>query len=369
MKIDHAGNLILVGSFYGIVDFGLGITQKNLKSRLQDGFIASYAPNREIIFTNRFTAISERDKPTISVDTNNSIYLTGSFLDNAKFNNAQTSTISSAGGSDLFIAHYSKIGNFDYVQTLGNNESEIATSSYFVNNILYISGIYEGNSTLKTQNNEISLTNKGVGDAFVIALQTDFKPSLIYSLAGRINSSDQEIVDCQIKLWERNATNELIERQTMSSTDGIFQFNNLSKSTYTLEVIPQAEAKFRFKTTYYVNKSSLASANWITLFGNTTEVDLQLIPFAKNARTESKWVQVYPNIDNEALNIYGSGEIKSSSLLKIFDSRGILIYERLFLAQETVGVQQLPLPEMPQGVYCGIITNSQFEPHQFKFIR
>lgn len=369
MKMDYAGNLILVGSFYGTVDFGLGITQMNLKSRLQESFVASYAPNREIIFANGFTSISERGKTTIAIDTNNSIYLTGSFLNNAEFNDSQTSTISSAGGSDLFVAHYSQIGNFDYALALGYNESEVATSSYFANNILYISGVYDGNSTLKTHNNEIALINKGMGDAFVIALQTDYKPRQNYSLAGRINTGNQEVVDCQVKLWEKSATNELIERQTMNSTNGIFQFNNLPKSTYTLEVIPQAEAKFRFKNTFYVNKSSLATANWINLFGNTTEVDLQLIPYGKNARAESAWIQVYTNSNKETLNIYGSEDINTSSLLKIFDSRGILIYERSFLAQETVGVQQLQLPEVPQGVYCGILTNSQFEPHQFKFVK
>jgi len=369
MKIDNAGNLILAGSFYGLVDFGLEIKQKKLIAKLQDGFIVSYAPNREIIFANRFTAISERSKPSISIDTNNSIYLTGSFLDNAEFNNVPTSTISSAGGSDLFVAHYSQSGNFDYEQTLGYNESEVAAYCYFANNTLYISGVYEGNSILKTQNNEIALTNKGMGDAFVIALQTDYKPNQNYSLAGRINSSGQEIVDCQVKLWEKSATNELIELQTMMSSNGTFQFNNLPKSTYTLEVIPQSEAKFRFKTTYYVNKASLAAANWINLFGNATELDLQLIPYAKNARAENQWIQVYANSDNETLNIHCSEAINSPSNLKIFDTRGILIYERSFLAQETVSVKQLSLPEVPQGVYCGIITNSDYEPYLFKYIK
>lgn len=368
LQIDRQQNIILCGRYSGLVDFDWSDNQQTLIVKKSESFLASYSKTNSFNFVKTFNAIySDRNNPHIIVDYDNNIYICGTYLDQAIFNNDNNKsfTITSAGGSDIYITKYNTAGNLQYTQSLGYNENETFTSAVSINDTLIVSGYFTNNSILSTTNYEAVFTGKGETDILIFALNT--QPNSInnklYTLSGRVNA-DEANFSSKITLWEKINGTENVIHSSINSDDGTFAFKNLSLSTYTIEAIPQSN-NTSYQTTYYVNKSSLTTANWIALIGNTRGLDLQMQK-KKFLQSDEDKLRVEVFNDGNTLLIWPPKNISNPTTVTIYNSQGVAVNVSKIATSTNleIGIQNLP-----NNVYVVVIIDDNNNLLSSRFVK
>ncbi|TAF92799.1 MAG: T9SS C-terminal target domain-containing protein [Bacteroidetes bacterium] len=160
---DKQGNVITAGIFGGTMDIGNGTSL--VGSGLNDAFIAKYSSSHNIIWARKMGGTSNDEAKQVVVDKNGAIYVTGTFVGTATFG---SSSVTSRGGIDMFVAKYSKDGVFAWVKAIGGtgteNNPKIAVDSI---GSVYITGSFSGSIFLP---NSGGLTSSGSQDCFIIKL-------------------------------------------------------------------------------------------------------------------------------------------------------------------------------------------------------
>ncbi|MFI5218673.1 MAG: SBBP repeat-containing protein [Bacteroidia bacterium] len=99
---------------------------------------------------------------SVAYDNSGNSYITGSFSGTATF---QTTMLTSAGGTDMFLAKYDPSGNLIWVQQAGHNANQqghmVATDN---SGNVYVAGEFEGSITFGAQ----TLTSSGLMDIFLV---------------------------------------------------------------------------------------------------------------------------------------------------------------------------------------------------------
>ena len=124
---DTAGNSYVAGLFRGTVDFDLSNVRAEgsdvVTSRGDaDGFIAKYAPDDSLIWVRRMgsdAGVSEFAR-RLAVDSAGDVYVAGEFAESADFG---SSTLTSVGSSDGFVAKIDADGNFIWASRWGTVKS------------------------------------------------------------------------------------------------------------------------------------------------------------------------------------------------------------------------------------------------------
>jgi|GEM_PF-1246380 len=161
--IDGSGNSILTGFFNGTATFGAGEpNQTTLTSAgLPDIFIAKYDGSGKVLWAKRAGGTGEDWGREVSVDGLGNIYVTGHFQGTATFD---TTTLTSAGNRDIFLAKYDGSGNLLWVQRAGGTGDDIARGIDIDNSVnVYITGTFTNTITFGTT----TLTNSGLEDIFL----------------------------------------------------------------------------------------------------------------------------------------------------------------------------------------------------------
>ncbi|MFL5765979.1 MAG: T9SS type A sorting domain-containing protein [Bacteroidia bacterium] len=140
ITIDYAtGNIYLLGSFTGTIDFDPGPGVVNLTSASTSMFLLQFDSSLNLIWARTISASSRG----LTVDESG-IYLFGSFNGLVDFDpGAGTSTLSSGAGTDCFITKWTTAGNFSWVKRFDGSMSawNDAVCLDSLNNI-YIAGQY-----------------------------------------------------------------------------------------------------------------------------------------------------------------------------------------------------------------------------------
>lgn len=104
----------------------------------------------------------------VAVDqTNESIYITGDFYQEANFNGTD---VESVGSSDMFLAKFDDAGNQEWVQSNGGTNVDVATDiGTDLNNMVYVCGYYQ----LTTHFQNHSATALGYNDVFLSQFSAD----------------------------------------------------------------------------------------------------------------------------------------------------------------------------------------------------
>jgi uncharacterized protein (AIM24 family) len=103
---DSTGNVVVTGNFAGTADFGGGPLTS---AGGYDIFVAKYSANGSYLWSKRFGNTSDDFGYGVAVDTNDNIILTGSFGGAVNFGGG---LLTSAGGSDIFVAKYAANGSY-----------------------------------------------------------------------------------------------------------------------------------------------------------------------------------------------------------------------------------------------------------------
>jgi len=163
VKVDSGNNIALTGYFSGTVDFGG--TSVSTPVGATDAFIAKYNSSGTNLWIKRFGAPIIATGYSIAIDSSNNIVATGLFQNTATLDGGQT--ISSAGGSDVFVTKYSSAGVRAWTKSAGGTSSDVG---YAVATDVAGYPVVTGSFSSTGSFNGTSLTSAGLSDIFLMKL-------------------------------------------------------------------------------------------------------------------------------------------------------------------------------------------------------
>jgi hypothetical protein len=122
VAIDSAGNVVVVGSFAGSVDFGGGALESEGGN---DAFVAKLGPKGEHLWSKRFGNWNEQVGLSVAVDPDGNILMTGMFDGSIDFGG---DTLTSAGTKDVFLAKLNRDGGHIWSKKFGDGANQIGQS-------------------------------------------------------------------------------------------------------------------------------------------------------------------------------------------------------------------------------------------------
>lgn len=176
--IDSTGNSIFTGSFYGTIRFGSDTLVSNGSG---DIYIAKLSSDGNWIWAKSYGGSGFDSGKSVASDTNNNIYLTGSFENDVDFG---VNTFNSNGFNDSFVMKISSSGVPVWVNTNGDNESDAGEKVVFRNNYIIYSGIFGR----KPYFGITRLSARGNDDIFISKLDTS--GNYIWAVSAGSNQFD-----------------------------------------------------------------------------------------------------------------------------------------------------------------------------------
>ncbi|MBM4076589.1 MAG: hypothetical protein FJ267_13240, partial [Planctomycetes bacterium] len=112
VAVGGSGNVYATGYFRGTVDFDPGVGTLNLTSSgYRDGFVSKLSSSGDLVWAKRFGGTAAVEARSIAVDGSGNVYTTGYFQGTVDFDpGAGTSTLTSAGEGDVFVARLTAVG-------------------------------------------------------------------------------------------------------------------------------------------------------------------------------------------------------------------------------------------------------------------
>jgi hypothetical protein len=164
---DAAGNVYVTGSFEGTVNFDPGPGTHNLTSAGgSDAFVAKYSLSHALVWARDIGGSGTDFGTGIAVDGAGNTYATGVFSDTAHFGSLKPLT--SAGDTDGFVAKLDGQGNFLWARQMGGTGTD-ASLGIAVDGAgnAYATGLFSGTAKFGSLN---PLTSAGDTDAFLTRL-------------------------------------------------------------------------------------------------------------------------------------------------------------------------------------------------------
>ena len=168
---DSAGNVYATGYFQGTVDFDPGAAIFNLSS---PGFFNAYVlklnNNGSFGWVKNIGSSQEDDIGfSVAVDAKQNVYATGYFGGTANFN---STTLTSTGSTDIYLARYNTAGKLLFVKQAGGNTDDwVSAVATDANGFVYLTGYYTGTATFFGAS--VTLTSVGNADVYI----SKFKPA------------------------------------------------------------------------------------------------------------------------------------------------------------------------------------------------
>lgn len=161
LALDSEGNLYISGHFYDTITIG---TTTLISSGSADIFVAKLNSNGIWQWAVRAGSTSYCYGNGLAVDSDDNLYLSGSFTDTADFGDF---SVTSMGGQDIYLAKLDTDGNWLWVRRGGGSQTasgtEVALDS---NDNIYISGNFYGSGFF----GNTLLTSNGITDVFIAKL-------------------------------------------------------------------------------------------------------------------------------------------------------------------------------------------------------
>ncbi|WP_247232093.1 SBBP repeat-containing protein [Telluribacter sp. SYSU D00476] len=142
ITLDEQGNFYITGYISGTATFGtLSLTSTGER----DIFISKYSTNGEVQWARNAGGTNFDSGYGIALDRGGNPYVTGSFQSTATFG---TTTLTSRGSNDVFIAKYNSNGDILWAQQAGGTDSDgVSDIAVDENGNAYIIGSFTGTAT------------------------------------------------------------------------------------------------------------------------------------------------------------------------------------------------------------------------------
>jgi hypothetical protein len=161
--LDPMGNVLITGYFYGSVDLGGGMLTSMSGADL---FVLKLDPDGNHLWSKRFGGAGDQYGNDIATGTDGALIITGSFGGTIDFGGA---LLPSAGGSDIFVAKLDPGGAHIWSKGFGDSADGQIGNSLAVDKS---GGVYVGGALSGVVNfgGKLPLSAEGNGDAFVVKL-------------------------------------------------------------------------------------------------------------------------------------------------------------------------------------------------------
>jgi hypothetical protein len=175
---DSAGNSYVVGYFAGSTDFNPSAASESATSLgLADAFISKYSPTGAFIWAKYFGGVQDDQIIAVATDSNDNLYVTGTFYQTVDFDytSGVESITANGSGTDVFIAKISSNGDRVWTKTIGGtaNDTAYAISTDSNGNVIIVGNYFStmdfdpgaGTATLSS--------GGGYSDIFALKLNTN----------------------------------------------------------------------------------------------------------------------------------------------------------------------------------------------------
>lgn len=184
VALDPAGNVIVSGEYFGTVNFG---STNATSVGGFDAFVVKYNNNGTLLWSRQFGAAQDDHGSRVATDAAGNIYLAGDFQLTVAFG---TNSLTSAGGSDLYLVKLSPAGTVLWAQRAGGtgNDSQARVAVDASGNPV-LSGAFQGTASFGTN----VLTSAGGNDGFVAKYDPNGNVLWVQSVGGSGNDQANEI--------------------------------------------------------------------------------------------------------------------------------------------------------------------------------
>jgi hypothetical protein len=161
---DTNGDLIVVGRFSSSVSLA---SETLMSAGSTDVFVTKLdQATGDPIWAKRFGGVGAEQARSVSIDSSNNVYVTGTFGDDVDFGDGDISTV---GGDDVFALKLTPTGDFVWVRTYGGTNFDTAGGISVRGESVIVAGAFIGSMVVETQ----TLSSAGANDMFVVKLSTD----------------------------------------------------------------------------------------------------------------------------------------------------------------------------------------------------
>jgi len=177
VTFDSQNNILSTGFFHDTVDFdsGTGIFELTSAGN-EDIFVRKTDGNDNFLWAKRFGSNLTDQAYDIKTDSNDNVYVLGTFSGTVDFNPGATGgELTSLGSWDVFILKLTLTGDFVWVKHFGNTGIDYAPSfDLDVAGNIYVTGIFKNTVQFDPENTgNFSLTSAGGYDFYVTKLDNN----------------------------------------------------------------------------------------------------------------------------------------------------------------------------------------------------
>jgi hypothetical protein len=175
-SVDAAGNVYTVGSFNWSAAFGSGGSAVTLTSTGgYDNYLAKHDKFGAFLWARRFGGPLDDTATGVAVDAAGRVTVTGSYKATATFGQgAQTTTKTSSGGTEIYVAQYDTSGILQWVVSQGSAEDDTGHSvAADAAGNTYVSGDFRGFGVFGPAPTPTIITTAGGLDSFVAKYAPD----------------------------------------------------------------------------------------------------------------------------------------------------------------------------------------------------
>ncbi len=191
IAVDALGNIYTTGNFMGTADFDPDSGTNNLTSAgYFDIFIQKLDANGDFLWAKSMGGSSYDYGMSIAVDVLGNVYTTGFFQDTVDFDpGSGTQSLTSAGGTDIFIQKLDANGDFLWAKSMGGSYYDFGYSiTVDASGNVYLTGYFNDTVDFDPGSGTYDLTSSGGTDIFIQKLDANGNFLWAKSMGG--NSSD-----------------------------------------------------------------------------------------------------------------------------------------------------------------------------------
>lgn len=248
LVVDELGNTYTTGYFNTTAVFDS--TTTTLVSNGQDDiFICKMDAAGNLVWVKQIGGASFDEAKSICMDSQHNLYITGSFNQTTDFDpNNGISTLTSAGGDDVFVCKLDTAGNFIWVKQIGGSSNDYAYSiKVNAENNIYTAGFFQGTCDFDPSVASSTMTSAGGPDAFIHKMSQQQMVSLKETIhqsfllfpnpaSNQLNMVfEKELLNAEIKIT--NTIGQIVfEKRHLNDNQFSLSIANFETGVYLVEV-------------------------------------------------------------------------------------------------------------------------------------
>jgi hypothetical protein len=170
VAVDSAGNAIMTGQFQNTAAFGsVSLTSAGGF----DAFVTKVSSSGVVSWAKGFGSTGTDSGATVAVDSTGAVTVAGQFSNTVTF--GTSATLTSAGGTDVFVLHLDGSGNFGWVKGYGGSGNDTATSVALVSDgsgDVVLTGSYGASAIFDT----MTLASLGTANIYLVRIKNPAAP-------------------------------------------------------------------------------------------------------------------------------------------------------------------------------------------------